>query len=836
MKKNEKHLKQEPRNKTKAEQTVRVSDALPSEGVPPKEDGYETARPAVRSFFAELISYISASLPSDAAAAFTELGRGLLLGVVSLLFGRTSLLLDTYPLGIALLSASEKYIPYIFIGSLISVFTVASEDGVIFSPYIYLAAFISVMLIRAAAGIFIDRPEGLSLRRLFGRAENSESRAEDLKILASSLFRESVYLRMATACVAAFFVSLYAMKMGDYRFYDLFSAMFAMISAPAITFVFSSPGGESRLTRGAAEISLLSASVFALRGTSILGINAAAFIAFGASVLLARKKGVLYASAASLASGLAFSPIYAPAFVLSSICSGVMPGSVFTVAACASAISMLWGAYIDGFGAFTALMPAIISSSVFVCAADSLILLPPMARERAVSADIPALTRAEREESAEERFLRLSETFRELSASLYRVSDRLRSPGAVETRSICLRAFREKCASCPREESCRESYGEFSESVSKMSEILARDGKISAGALPPYISERCINVSEIADEANLLLRELVRERITGEKTELFALDYDAVSHIISQAIEESKRENTIDVPLSEKLTRALGELGMTGVYAVGERKKRIYCRNIGKKAEGMGSDELHAALEAAAGFPMKAPVFELRDGKVALRSESAPRFTVESASAVKGARGESVCGDSVSVFHNRDGFFYSVISDGMGSGQSASITSEISCSFLRTMLGDGNKKETALKMLNTLLRSKGEECSATVDLMEIDLIGGSACFMKSGAAPSFVRRGEKLYKLRSGTAPIGIMRGIDTEEVRFELSDGDVIIMLSDGIGQSPEESVWLMDMLGGDWDESEALDAVADRIVERAEAEEGEDDVSVVLVRVKSI
>jgi len=162
------------------------------------------------------------------------------------------------------------------------------------------------------------------------------------------------------------------------------------------------------------------------------------------------------------------------------------------------------------------------------------------------------------------------------------------------------------------------------------------------------------------------------------------------------------------------------------------------------------------------------------------------------------------------------------------------VTSEICSSFLRTMLVGGNKKETSLKMLNAILRSKSEECSATVDLMEIDLIGGSASFLKSGAAPSFVRRGEKLYKLRSGTAPIGIMRGVDAEQVRFELSDGDIIVMLSDGMGQCPEESVWLMDMLGGEWDEDEPLEAVAERIAETAEKEGGGDDISVVLVRVK--
>ncbi|MBE6537998.1 MAG: hypothetical protein E7671_00850 [Ruminococcaceae bacterium] len=835
MKKSQKHTKKpSQREENKAARGVPVADAFTGTHAVP-ETNEENSE--ARRIFSSLLASVGASIPSEPSVALRVLLKGLLFGVLSFLFGRTPLLLDTYPLGIALLCSAERYLPYIFVGAVLSAFTAVAEEGVIFSPYIYLAAYFFVMLIRATTRIFIDRPDGLCVKSLFRRGGDAEEKTEQLKLLVSSLFGENVYLRMATACVSAFLVSIYALNTGEYRFYDLFSAMFAMVSAPAVTFIFSGLYNDSGVFRPVAEIGILSAAVFALRGTYLLGINAGAFIAFGASVLLARKKGILYASVASLISGLAFSPIYAPSFVLSSICSGVITGSVFSAVACSTALSVLWGAYIDGFGVVTAFMPAIISSSVFVCAADSFIALPQREREHSVGdTETSVLSEKERAENAEERFMRLGETFKELSTNLYKVSDRLRSPGMSETRSVCLHAFESRCAKCPREDDCKGEYSSFSESVSKMSEILAHDGRVRLEALPPYVTERCINIAEVAEEATHRFAELVRAKITGEKTELFALDYEAVSHIIAEALESSRSENLLDIELSERLTRELGRsgLGMTGITVHGERKKRIYCRNIGKKAEGMGVNELQRALEEAAGFPLSEPVFELRDGKVALRIESAPVLGAESGIAVKSAKGESVCGDSATVFHGRDGKFYALVSDGMGSGGSASVTSEICSSFLRTMLVGGNKKETSLKMLNAILRSKSEECSATVDLMEIDLIGGSASFLKSGAAPSFVRRGEKLYKLRSGTAPIGIMRGVDAEQVRFELSDGDIIVMLSDGMGQCPEESVWLMDMLGGEWDEDEPLEAVAERIAETAEKEGGGDDISVVLVRVK--
>jgi len=152
--------------------------------------------------------------------------------------------------------------------------------------------------------------------------------------------------------------------------------------------------------------------------------------------------------------------------------------------------------------------------------------------------------------------------------------------------------------------------------------------------------------------------------------------------------------------------------------------------------------------------------------------------------------------------------------------------------FAKNMLAAGNGKAVTLKMLNGFIRSRGTECSATVDLAEIDLIHGEACFVKSGAAPSFVVRGGSLYKLQSTTVPIGILDEIDAEKIKFSLKHGDVLIMMSDGVTQSLEDGVWLANLITYEWDER--LDAMAEKIIDNATfANKRSDDMTVVLVRV---
>ena len=135
-------------------------------------------------------------------------------------------------------------------------------------------------------------------------------------------------------------------------------------------------------------------------------------------------------------------------------------------------------------------------------------------------------------------------------------------------------------------------------------------------------------------------------------------------------------------------------------------------------------------------------------------------------------------------------------------------------------------------MLNHIIKNRNEECSSTVDLFDFDLITGEALFFKCGAAPSYVKRDGSIFRIRSETAPLGLMKGIDAERIRVEIKDGDYIIMLSDGVSQSSEESTWLLELLS----EPPAADIreYAEKILAEAERRtHGLDDMSVAVAKI---
>lgn len=190
-------------------------------------------------------------------------------------------------------------------------------------------------------------------------------------------------------------------------------------------------------------------------------------------------------------------------------------------------------------------------------------------------------------------------------------------------------------------------------------------------------------------------------------------------------------------------------------------------------------------------------------------------------------------GDVITSF-DADGRYYMLISDGMGSGREAALTSSVAAMFLERMLTAGASMETSLKMLNKLIRAGERECSATIDLAEIDLVTGEAKFVKSGAAPSFVIRDGSIYRLQSKTVPIGIIRALDAEMIQFDVEEGDVIVMLSDGVAKSFEECPWLLDMLSADRDMTEGDAKKAAEKIVRSAAERGSlDDITAGVVRI---
>jgi stage II sporulation protein E len=124
-----------------------------------------------------------------------------------------------------------------------------------------------------------------------------------------------------------------------------------------------------------------------------------------------------------------------------------------------------------------------------------------------------------------------------------------------------------------------------------------------------------------------------------------------------------------------------------------------------------------------------------------------------------------------------------VLSDGMGSGEEAFRESARVVEMLEELLEAGFPMETAIQMMNTALVIGREDVRfSTVDMCVFDLYEGSCELIKAGASATFIRYADHVEKITSTTLPIGVVQNIEIDRIKRSLSDGDFVIMMTDGV------------------------------------------------------
>ena len=419
----------------------------------------------------------------------------------------------------------------------------------------------------------------------------------------------------------------------------------------------------------------------------------------------------------------------------------------------------------------------------------------------------------------------------------------MKRPGLLDLRRMCDRAFDAVCPACEHRDLCwGADYVGTLTRLSRMAAALHERGRVEIDDMEGSFTSRCGHLDELCRSMNAECARMTEAALRTEKAEIFAMDYEGLSLILQDALTQQQDDFYYDEALSEEIRRAMLEMDLrtAGVLVLGKRRRQIVARGVDASASVMGAAAIQRRLEKVCGFALGELAFELSDTGVTMRVSSRVKYAVRRVMRTSAAKG-GICGDTVNVFDSDRDLSYALISDGMGAGQEAAFTSGMCSLFLEKMLVAGNRADTALRMLNSMIRQKGGgigmECSATVDLMELDLLCGRAVFLKSGAAPTYVRRNDSIFRLHARTAPIGILRSVDAQRIAYDVLPGDVIIMLSDGIAaedgdEGSEDCIWLLDLLADGWEDN--LDTMADAILARAREKGSSDDLSVILIEVR--
>ena len=538
---------------------------------------------------------------------------------------------------------------------------------------------------------------------------------------------------------------------------------------------------------------------------------------------------------------------FGPVFALAGLVAGLFSDSYVIFGGLGALIVTVCGLlYFDGLTTVTAIFPELLVSTALFALLAVFRLFPKKGfpefscvpeKENAAC----ALWTKKNESDREQRMMGLSKAMDSLSCMVQGLSERFRRPNTENMAEKCLEIWQSHCEGCSNRDACKGISESESEKISeKLASNLCLGGKLNQEHLLEITRVRCPYLKTLAQELNALSAKMLEDAIRDDKTKVFALDYGIMSKMFADAASSENDKIPSDKILSERLRRAFLRAGLRTEHVLicGDRKKTVIVTGDEVARTELRSPDIRAICESVCQTRFGAPSFVVEDGKSAFVLESMPCYTVEAVMKQAPKKGERVCGDSIATAVSKDDYFYCFLCDGMGSGEEASLTAKLCRIFLEKMLVCGNKKSTTLAMLNNLLCSRNTECFATVDICEIDLIRGEASFSKSGAVPSFVMRDGHLYKISSGTFPIGILPQVSAENTDFEICAGDVIVLCSDGILSDAdscdgEEVARFLDMITREW--TEDLESMAEKILTySSDFSVRADDMTIAFLRIK--
>ena len=349
------------------------------------------------------------------------------------------------------------------------------------------------------------------------------------------------------------------------------------------------------------------------------------------------------------------------------------------------------------------------------------------------------------------------------------------------------------CSLCPH---CwdRNFYSTY-QALFKIVERLDLRGKIEESDIPGYFVERCERINDFVAAINnayeVFKVDMVwRSRIV-ESRGLISQQLEGVSRAISSLADEIGKDMDFKESIEESVERELDRAGVKIIEAVVlENRRGKY--EIGVLHKGCGGKRICAgvmekAISSAAGRKMSRENSDCRmkpgDKQCLLRFAEEEMFRVTAGIAKVTRHDAPVSGDSHTFLNNGIGKFIIALSDGMGSGQRAAMQSGATINMIEQFMESGFDKDITVKIINSLLVLKsGDDSFSTIDMSIVDLYDGEVEFVKVGAAPTFVKRNGRVETVRLVALPAGIMSGIEVELAAKKLDNGDMVIMMTDGV------------------------------------------------------
>ncbi|MBC8061504.1 MAG: stage II sporulation protein E [Clostridiaceae bacterium] len=436
-----------------------------------------------------------------------------------------------------------------------------------------------------------------------------------------------------------------------------------------------------------------------------------------------------------------------------------------------------------------------------------------------------------------------------MSNILYNLADNDKLSLKSKSSSLVENLAERVCSNCDMNNMCwkREMHYTYSAFLELMENFQANKSTI-----PDELERKCIKKSFLLKHAeeiinNYIISEMWRNRLS-EGRELLATQIGNMASSIQEIRSEFNSDIIFNSEIENRVKNILVKNGISveDCTCIDNKRHRIVVKISMKACNGNQTcvKEMLPLVNAATLKTMcindEGCRIDMLTKNCLITFEELPKYYVSTFVARQCKDGENYNGDSYFFTKLKDGTHMTIISDGMGSGPQAGQESKAVIDLIESLTEAGFSKITAINTANSIMTLKFSENEkfSTVDLSSIDLYTGEIEFMKVGAVASFIKSGNKVVSINSKTLPIGILDKVDVEINKKRVKNGDLIIMMSDGISDSKSigQSEWLFQYIK-DFENSNPK-AMAEGLIEKSKELGGKvkDDMTVLVSKVFSL
>ncbi|MFK3939492.1 stage II sporulation protein E [Alkalihalobacillus sp. NPDC078783] len=409
------------------------------------------------------------------------------------------------------------------------------------------------------------------------------------------------------------------------------------------------------------------------------------------------------------------------------------------------------------------------------------------------------------------------------------------------------------CQTCFKKEKCWvQNFSKTYETMNKIMTETAKNGEVKDQILQMEWNKHCIRPEKVVqaivtEHSHYQVNQMLRKQVS-ESRKLVADQLLGVSQVMGDFAKEIQKEKEAHYQQEEELLEMLRgagiEVGHLDIYSLRAGQAEIELSIPFDGGQGIGEKVIAPMLSSLLNETIvlqKEEAGFYSNGHSHMTFASARQFVIETGVANVAKGGAWISGDSYSTLELGSGQFALAISDGMGNGERAHLESTETLKLLQKVLESGIEEMVAIKSVNSVLSLRTtDEIFSTLDLAMIDLQTAKAKFLKIGSIPTFIKRRDKVLQIDASNLPMGMFQDFDVDVVSEQLKAGDIIIMVSDGIFDSPthveNKDLWMKRMIGEleGADPQDMADMILERVIRSDSGYQIEDDMTVIVAEVK--